>query len=177
MVPFSSAAVGNFHSALDTSVSGGSLAVGVILAVGAIALAGLPSLSRALRLRTSARTIDTIGRDPNPTDEPHEDFPGDANDHPVARSWWKLPPTQKEIVIFLYEHSHKARIRLDEFYSAILAKHGKQFVSSEDELFYRLKTLKAEGFLDLAAIGQKESDVMKLEFVRKILAAADIINT
>jgi hypothetical protein len=110
-------------------------------------------------------------------DDSHLRYSDDPKQHPVVLKYWTLPETQKEVVVFLYEHSHKSRISLDAFYAALVEKHGKEFVKAEDELFYRLKALRAEGFLGLEAVAHKETDVVKVDTVGKALYAADITNT
>src|SRR5207249_10678272 len=135
---------------LRNPVHTGRLAVGVILVAAAAILVILPSwkglsteLGSSLKLVEGKHHQNGIHQSSGSSD---------ANEHPIVRQWWKLPKTQKEIVVFLYEHSHKSRIAMDDFYKALLGEHGREFVKSPDELFYRLKALRSDGFLDLGAV-------------------------
>lgn len=168
-----------------------------LLGIGAGLLAGAAILAMLARPRSKASAfekstlekpgIDPVSpaMDPAPTVEPThtgestyviEPASGDAQQHPIVVKFYQLPRTQKELVVFFYEHSHLKRVPMNKFYKAVLSRHGSEFLSSDAECFYRLKTLAFEGFLELASVGQKETDMVKLDDVRRALSDAEIVS-
>ncbi len=95
----------------------------------------------------------------------------------IKSRYERLSDTQKEIVIFLYQHSHKPRIALSELFKSFVGLHGPDLVRSEDELFYRLKDLHSDGFLGKATIAPRETDIIKVDSVEKALRNADILKS
>jgi hypothetical protein len=142
----------------------GLLLLGIFLLAGAAMLAILP----VRRARSAEQRAGQAPEAEAASDDPRQ--------HPIVLKYWELPSTQKEIVVFFYEYSHHKRLPMNTFYKAILGRHGAEFFSSEDECFYRLKSLQFEGFLELSSVGHRETDVVKLDRVRKALGAADIVS-
>jgi hypothetical protein len=98
-------------------------------------------------------------------------------EHPVVLKWWRLSTTQKELVVFLYEHSHRDSLPFDEFYEAFCKKQGNEVVLGSDEMYFRLRTLHTDGLLTMETVGEKLTNVRKRKDVREALKDGDVINT
>lgn len=106
-----------------------------------------------------------------------EEPPADPKQHPAVLQWFRLSPTQKELVVFLYEHSHREKLPFDDLYSAFCSKHGTEVVPRSDEMFFRLKSLDHIGFLKMEAVAEKATDIRKIREIKIALLNGDIINT
>jgi hypothetical protein len=104
-------------------------------------------------------------------------IPDDPKQHPIVLLWLRLSPTQKEIVVFLYEFSHRGKLSFDDFYSAFCQKYGADVVPTADEMYFRLKTLEYAGLLGMESIAEKATDVRKITEVKTALLNGDIIST
>lgn len=144
-----------------------------LMVLGILLLAGAPTL--AMLQARATKPAERAGQRDAPT-QPADAGPDDPRRHPIVLKYFELPMTQKEIVVFFYEFSHHKRLPMNTFYKAILVKHGDGFFSSEDECFYRLKTLEFQGLLELTPVAQKKTDLVKLDAVRRALADADIVS-
>lgn len=164
----------NWAPLLRPSPHWGLLALGLVLIAGAATLV-VASIWKQADGKAAAQVRAAKLRSVRNLSESNDDE--EAQPHPVVLKYWKLPKTQKEILTLFYEHSHRDHLPLDTLFKALVDRHGRDFIKSEDELFYRLKALRVDGFLGLGAVAQKETDVVKLDAVRKALSDADIINT
>src|ERR1700676_584389 len=142
---------------LRHGLHGGLVAIGCLLLVFAIGLVVGGKRANASAARPAA--------------------PSEEKQHPAVLQWFRLPPTQKEIVSMLYENVHKDRIQLEAFFDAFVKKHGQAPVASLSEMFYRLKALKFEGMLELHKVGPQATDVVKINAVRRALLDGDVVKT
>lgn len=101
----------------------------------------------------------------------------DPEDHPMVQKWWRLSSTQKEIVLFIYEHSHRDNILFDKLYDAFCKRYSEEPVPSSDEMYFRVRALETEGFIVLTGIAEKATNIEKIPEVRKALSEGDVIVT
>jgi hypothetical protein len=119
---------------------------------------------------------EVVEQTPEPHQPEEEEPPRDPKQHPFVLLWLRLSTTQKEIVVFLYEHSHREKIPFDDFYDAFCSKHGMQ-VTTADEMYFRLKTLEHIGFFNMEAVAEKATYLQRIKKVKFALLNGDIINT
>ena len=168
---------------LRPEVNQGLLAVALVLIVSGTAISTINSFKpqnlekpgKAIKINPEENT-DTA-RDEKSDTLPKKSYKGDLDNHPIVKKWWKLSSTQKEIVVFLYEHSHRDQISFDQLYEAFCKKYSKQPVPNSDEMYFRIRTLEAEGFLRLLSIAEKATDIERIPEVTEALERGDIIAT
>lgn len=95
----------------------------------------------------------------------------------VVTKFYMLSATQKEIVLAFYS-GFEERLPLAQLLTVLLHKQGPRMLGSADaELYYRLKDLQLKGFVRLARIGQKQSEIIKVESIRKGLLSAGLVDS
>ncbi len=122
------------------------------------------------RQEVAQREVAKTGKDP--------EFSKEQGAESIVSKFRKLSQTQKEILLVLYNDSHRPRVPVAELLQAILAVQGPRLLGTADaELYYRLKDLQSKGFIILEKIAKKQSDAVKVISVAQALSDADIIES